>query len=131
MTGKPAASLILALMVFCPNRASAHHVKGGYIQYKYNGAGSTSGSSNYTVTITVFFSCTAQGPRESVYLGVFNASTDSLVASKRISTTTATTVTKQYYSPCMSNPPTICYEIYTYVYSLDLPNLTPEHFLLR
>ncbi len=129
MTAKPAASLILALMFFCPNRASAHHVKGGYIQYKYNGAGSTSGSSNYTVTITVFFSCTAQGPRESVYLGVFNASTDALVASKSISTTTATTVTKQYYSPCMSNPPTICYEIYTYVYSLDLPNITAGYVL--
>jgi len=105
------------------------HVKGGYIQYKYNGSGSSSGTSNYTITVTVFFSCTTAGPRDAVYLGVFNASTDALVASKSISTTASTTVSKTSFSPCMSDPPSICYEIYTYVYSLDLPNITAGYIL--
>src|SRR5579859_2003141 len=125
-----AAGLLILLFSFAFSRqAFASHVKGGYIQYKYNGAGSSSGTSNYTITVTVFFSCTVQGPRASVYLGVFNASTDALVASKSISTTTSTTVTKQYFSPCMSDPPSICYEIYTYVYSLDLPDISAGYIL--
>ena len=110
-------------------QAYAAHVKGGYIQYKYNGVGSSSGTSNYTITVTVFFSCTVAGPRDAVYLGVFNASTHALVASKSIATTTSTTVTKTTFSPCMSDPPSICYEIYTYVYTLDLANLSAGYIL--
>ena len=105
------------------------HVKGGYIQYTYNGVGSTTGTSNYTITVTVFFSCVTQGPRDNVYLGIFNASTDATVATKQISTTTSSTVTKTTYSPCMSDPPSICYEIYTYVYSIDLPDITAGYVL--
>ncbi|GGA94428.1 PKD domain-containing protein [Puia dinghuensis] len=123
-----AGSLIL-LLTFSPILVFAAHVKGGYIQYKYNGAGSSSGTSNYTITVTVFFSCTVQGPRGSVYLGVFNASTHSLVTSQSLANTTATTVTKQYFSPCMSDPPTICYEIYTYVYTVDLADISAGYIL--
>jgi gliding motility-associated-like protein len=125
-----AACFLLALAVLtCPKQAQAAHVKGGYIQYKYNGAGSSGNTSNYTITVTVFFSCTVAGPRGSVYLGIFNASTDALVASQSISTTTSTTITKSTFSPCMSDPPSICYEIYTYVYTLDLPNIAAGYIL--
>ena len=125
-----AACFLLTLAALAPpNQVQAAHVKGGYIQYKYNGTGAASNTSNYTITVTVFFSCTVAGPRGSVYLGVFNASTDALVASKSIATTTSTTVTKTTFSPCMSDPPSICYEIYTYVYTLDLPNIAAGYIL--
>lgn len=52
--------------------AYAKHVKGGFIQYTYNGAGASSGSSNYTITVTVFFRCTTVGPCDNVYLGIFS-----------------------------------------------------------
>src|ERR1700732_4014734 len=75
-----AACFLLILATFAPtNQAQAAHVKGGYIQYKYNGAGTAGNTSNYTITVTVFFSCTVAGPRGSVYLGIFNASTNTLV----------------------------------------------------
>lgn len=121
----PFRKLLLLLIIVCiSDVALAKHVKGGYIQYKYNGVGASSGTSNYTFTVTVFFSCTAAGPKDAVYLGIFNASSNALVASKSISTTTSTTVTKTSFNPCMSDPPSICYELYTYVYSLDLPNIS-------
>ncbi|HWK07496.1 MAG TPA: PKD domain-containing protein [Puia sp.] len=122
-------TLLTLLVVIYSQTAFAKHVKGGYIQYTYNGVGSTSGTSNYTITVTVFFSCTAIGPRTSVYLGIFNASTNATVAAQSISTTTANTVTKTTYSPCMSDPPTICYEIYTYVYKVDLPDIAAGYIL--
>ena len=62
--------LIWILALTLSGQTFAAHVKGGYIQYIYNGAGSTSGTSSYTITVTVFFSCTTAGPRGSVYLGI-------------------------------------------------------------
>ena len=44
--------LILILALTLSNKTFAMHVKGGYIQYIYNGAGSTSGTSSYTITVT-------------------------------------------------------------------------------
>jgi gliding motility-associated-like protein len=128
----PAALFRAAFFIFLlvgSQGADAMHVKGGYIQYTYNGAGSTSGTSSYTITVTVFFSCVTQGPRASVYLGIFNASTHALVTSESINTTTSATVTKTTYSPCMSDPPSICYEIYTYVYTVDLTNIAAGYIL--
>jgi gliding motility-associated-like protein len=128
--GKKIPGLLMLILAFTlSSQTFAMHVKGGYIQYIYNGAGATSGTSSYTITVTVFFSCTAAGPRASVYLGIFNASTDALVASQDISTTTSATVTKTTYSPCMSDPPTICYEIYTYVYTVDLADISAGYVL--
>lgn len=121
-------SLVVSLLLLTQSMM-AMHVKGGYIEYKYNGAGSSAGSSNYTITVTVFFSCTTNGPKESVYLGVYNAGTNALAASKLISYTSTKTISKTSYSPCMSNPPTICYEIRTFVYSLDLPDISAGYIL--
>ena len=121
------------LMVFfllgCGHVLYARHVKGGHIEYTYNGPGAASGTSNYTFTVTVFFSCTTSGPKTAVYLGVFDAGTNAPVLTKLINTTTSRTVTKTSVNPCMSNPPTICYEIYTYVYTTDIPNNTAGYIL--
>lgn len=100
----------------------ARHVKGGHIEYTYNGAGSSAGTSSYSIEVTVFFSCTTSGPKDNVYLGIFDAVNGSSAFSKLISVNTINTVLKGSSNPCMSNPPTICYEIRTYVYTLDLPN---------
>ena len=110
------------LLTACCQAAYAKHVKGGHIEYKYNGPGATDGTSNYTFTVTVFFSCTTTGPKDNVYLGVFDAATNAAVISHQVETTTIRNVTKTDINPCMSNPPTICYEIYTYVYTDDIPD---------
>jgi gliding motility-associated-like protein len=120
---------LLVICLCCSHWCRAMHVMGGYIQYVYNGVGSASGTSNYTITVTVYYSCTTSGPKTDVGLGIFNASTGALVASKTINTTTSTTITKTTYSPCMSNPPSICYEVYTYQYSVDLPNISAGYIL--
>lgn len=119
----------ILLLLFCYHITYAKHVKGGHIEYKYNGPGAAAGTSNYTFTVTVFFSCTTNGPKDNVYLGVFDAGTNASVLSHLIPTTTSRTVTKTSINPCMSNPPTICYEIYTYVYAADIPNNTAGYIL--
>ncbi len=116
-------------LLCCYFTTYAKHVKGGHIEYKYNGAGASAGTSNYTFTVTVFFSCTTSGPKDNVYLGVFDAGNNASVLAKLITTTTSRTVTKTAINPCMSNPPTICYEVYTYVYTADLTNNTAGYIL--
>jgi gliding motility-associated-like protein len=105
----------------CPQESFARHVKGGHIEYTYNGPGVSAGSSNYTFTVTVFFSCTTNGPKDNVYLGVYDAATNTSIMNRQIYTTSTNTVTKTSVNPCMSNPPAICYQIYTYVFTTDLP----------
>ncbi len=107
----------------------ASHVKGGYIRYEYLGAGSSSGTSQYKVTVTVFYGCGVNGPKASVTLKAQDASSGSSVLSTTISTTTSGTITKSSFNPCMSNPPTICYEVYTYVTTITLTNNTAGYVL--
>jgi gliding motility-associated-like protein len=105
---------VLLLLLCFSTACFAHHVKGGYIHYEYQGAGSTAGTSVYKVTVTMFFGCGVQGPRSPLTLYVLDGSTGSTLYTTSISTATSTTATKTTFSSCMSNPPTICYEIYTY-----------------
>ncbi len=112
----------LLLLLLSAHGGYARHVKGGHIEYKYNGPGTVPGWSNYTFTVTVFFSCTTSGPKDNVYLGIFDALSGNRVISKQIFTTTSRTVTKTSINPCMTNPPTICYQINTYVYTADIPD---------
>lgn len=120
--------LIFFILLFS-NISFARHVKGGYIQYKYNSTGAVMSTSSYTITATVFFSCTELGPRASVYFGIFDASTNTMVTSKQINTTTKTTAVKSTFNPCMANPPNICYDIYTYVYTVDIPDNTAGYII--
>lgn len=122
---------LLALLscLFFINIASAKHVKGGWIQYEYQGAGTTSGTSVYKVTVTIFYGCNVQGPRSPITLMVYDAVTNAQTTSVSLATATSTTVTKGTYSPCMSNPPTICYEVYTYTTTLTLTNNTNGYIL--
>ncbi|MFT3932124.1 MAG: PKD domain-containing protein [Chitinophagaceae bacterium] len=126
---KRLSGLFILLLLLGVQSLYAKHVKGGHIEYKYNGVGATAGTSNYTITVTVFFSCTTNGPKDNVYLGVFDAVTNTSVLSKLIATSTDKTVTKTSSNPCMSNPPTICYEIRTYVYTTDLPDNSNGYIL--
>ena len=126
----PVIRFILCIAFFC-NAGSllANHVKGGYIRYEYLGAGSATGTSQYKVTVTVFYGCGVNGPKASVTLRALDASTGSSVLSTTISTTTSATVSKSSYNPCLSNPPTICYEVYTYVTTLTLTDNTAGYEL--
>ena len=122
---------LFCLLLFLVSAQSgyARHVKGGHIEYTYNGPGAATGWSNYTFTVTVFFSCTTSGPKDNVYLGVFDALSGNTIISKQIFTTTTRTVTKISVNPCMTNPPTICYQINTYVYTADIPD-NPGGYIL-
>ena len=102
--------------------ASAKHIKGGWIQYVYKGAGSAPNSSAYDITVYLYVSCTTTGPTSEVILGVFDAVTNVSVSTKTILNNGVSTLNKTSYDHCLSDPPSICYMIYTYNTSIELPN---------
>ena len=56
-------------------------------------------------------------------IGIYDASTNSLVQTiSGTNYTLAGSPTKTTFDPCLSNPPTICYQIYTYSTNVTLPD---------
>ncbi|MFT3680762.1 MAG: PKD domain-containing protein [Ferruginibacter sp.] len=102
--------------------AAAHHIKGGWIGYKYTGVGSYPGTSFYEITVYMYGSCTEAGPTEQVVLGIFDGISHQSLLTQTIRKTSSRTLTKKYFSPCLTNPPDVCYEVYTYTTTLELAN---------
>lgn len=119
--------VLLLFSLWCSTRASAHHIKGGWIGYTYQS--STSTTTTYQVTVYLYVSCTTTGPTDKVVLGVFDGATNSSVLTQTINKTTNYNLTKGTLSPCMTNPPSICYNIYTYQTTITLTNNTGGYVL--
>lgn len=114
------------LLCFC-TCCSAKHLKGGWIQYEY--LGSSGANSTYRVTVYMFVSCTTTGPTDQVYLGVFDAVTHTSVQSQSIPVSGERTITKTTFDACLSDPPAICYMVYTYVTTITLANNSNGYIL--
>ena len=122
--------LILVLFCFLTPSIYAKHIKGGWIQYEYVGAGTTAGTSIYKITVYVFRSCTDPGPMPSS-LGIYDAVTYSNI--QTITTASYSLVsndTKTTFDPCLSNPPVICYQTFTYSTNVTLPNSTNGYMIV-
>ncbi len=113
---------LITFLIFISFNSWAKHEKGGWILYEYKGPGASANTSIYKITITYFFSCTTTGPRD-ITLSIYDSKTFSRVANYSIGQeNNEVGVTKKTYSPCLSNPPTICYLIDTYTKTVTLPD---------
>ena len=118
---KKILSLILLSIIFI-NSSWAKHEKGGWILYQYLGPGTAANTSMYKLTVTVFYSCDVTGPR-GIVVSAYDAKTNSQAATYSFnSETDEFSVSKTTYSPCLSNPPRICYLVDTYVKTITLPD---------
>lgn len=113
-------SSLLLLLLSLYACSFARHLKGGFIQYEY--VSSSGSTSTYKVTVYLFVSCTTSGPTQQVILGVFDAVTHSSLLTQTIPTTSLQNVSKGTFDACLSDPPSICYNIYTYVTTITLNN---------
>ena len=120
----------LLLLSLCSYPCFAHHGKGGVISYTYLGAGSTSGTSQYQVTIQHYINCERIGDEPSqIYLGIFDGGTNGLVTTVTIAQTSKTEVTKQSFSPCISPDPTVCYYLVIYTATITLTDNSDGYVL--
>lgn len=116
MKPKQACLLICILLLLC-NSALAVHIKGGLITYEYLGQG------KYKITVDVYRRCNAAGPNPTT-LNIYDAVTYSRTSQTNTPAALYSMVgsfTKTTFDPCISNKPTICYDIYRYTTTVDLP----------
>jgi gliding motility-associated-like protein len=121
--------LLLGLLLLSINKAFSKHIKGGYIEYRYIGEGSAPNTADYRINVYLFVSCTTSGPTGEVFLGVFDAVTNTRVQSQAIVVSDESTISKKSFGRCISDPPAICYQIYTYTTTINLPN-NPNGYIL-
>lgn len=113
--------LLLGLLFSFP--ALAHHVKGGWIGYKYMGNGIALNSSRYEVTVYLYIDChNVESYTASVILGAFDAGTGTSMKVQEIKTDGSNIMRKGTFSPCVVDKPDVCYNVYTYTTTLELPN---------
>jgi len=124
---KPALIILLSCICFHP--AFARHIKGGWVQYEYVGPTNTSpDSSVYKITVYVFKDCIQNGPMPSA-LTIYDANTYAKVLSLAPTYSLSSTPVKTKFDPCLSNPPAICYQIYTATVKLTLAN-NPNGYMI-
>lgn len=119
--------LLLSLSV----TVSANHLKGGWIQYTYLGAGSNAGTSRYEITVRQYLACNSIGGQRdaSVPLGIFDGATNQLIRTILINKTSTDNLNKTEYSPCLNTKPPVCYIIDIYTTTVDLPANTAGYTL--
>ena len=113
--------LLLVSCIVLVNPAFARHGKGGSITYEYLGKGSAAGTSKYRMTVKHYIDCDGtQFIEPASYLGIFDAGNNNLVKTLTIQESSRTTIQKQHFDPCISQPPRVCYVVVTYVTEFEL-----------
>ena len=119
--------LALAILIITAFQANALHIKGGWIEYSYLSSDTVAKTTTYNIAAYFLVTCDLSVPYpasslQQVYIGVFDASTNAYVSTKTIYNTGEKTVSKTKYSPCLSNPPSVCFRIFNYISTITLPN---------
>lgn len=98
--------------------------------YEYLGPGSSASTSRYKITVQHYINCERLADEPSnVYLGIFDAATNSTVTTLTIARTSTTQIQKQSFSSCISPVPVICFYLATYVVTTELANNTGGYVL--
>lgn len=112
--------VILILFCLAGFRAAALHGKGGMITYRYLGVGATPGTSRYEVKATHYIDCNGvQFIEANVYLGIFDATNNSLLRSLTIPKTSQTNIQKVDFG-CITPAPRVCFVEATYVQEIEV-----------
>src|SRR6478735_9894029 len=76
---------IFLFLLACTQYVRAAHIKGGELYYIYMGPGSTTGTSNYTITLKLYIDCAANSPGQldtEISLTVFDNLNNSVYINK-------------------------------------------------
>ena len=125
--------LAVAAVLMLTSVARAGHISGGEIYYQYIGPGATANSDQFKITLRLFRECNPDGTNvapmpDNVILGIFRrntASTYALYTSVTVNRTAFNTfsATPSAY-PCITNFPSVCYQVGYFETTIDLPKET-------
>ena len=109
---------LLMLMLFFTARAD--HITGGEMHYTF--AGMSNGQYMYQVTAKLFMDCYSNRRLPNpAYFGVFNRGTGAHIMDLSIPMAHQDRLLLSNPSPCITNPPSVCYDIGFYDFTVTLP----------
>ena len=113
-------SFFVLLFILLSFSVKASHITGGEMHYVFNSI--NNGLYQYTFTLKLFQRCGSgrQFPNPTI-ISIFDKTTNGRVndMSVQISSTTNIAITNP--DPCISNPPSVCYDVAFYTFSVALP----------
>src|SRR5688572_7706493 len=111
---------LILLLVTLTFFAKADHITGGEMFYTYNGL--SGGASSYTITLKLFMRCNSgrQFPNPAV-ISVFNKLSFERINDVSVSLSSQQTISITDSDPCITDPPTVCYEVAFYTFVISLP----------
>lgn len=101
-------------------QAKADHITGGEIYYTY--VNNQAGLNTYVVTMKLFMRCNSgRSFPDPAVISVFDRLTFTRVTDVSVNIARRETIRLDTVDPCISNPPTVCYEIAYYEFTLSVP----------
>jgi gliding motility-associated-like protein len=109
--------LVLLMHLFT---ARADHITGGEMHYAFTGI--SNGMYNYQVTAKLFMDCYSNRRLpDPAYFGIFNKGTGAHLRDISIPMAHQDRLTLRDPGPCITNPPSVCYDIGFYEFNVSLP----------
>lgn len=124
-------STLLILLLSSPFWLTAAHLKGGYIEYRYEGpTPGRPGYKRFAITVYQYLDCASSGGQidGSINLGVFDAVSNREETVSYINLS-GTQIIKKRSFDCIDNPPLVCYRIDRYATVLDLEDNSHGYIL--
>ena len=113
-------SIIGCLLLLMQFTARADHITGGEMNYTFTGI--SNGMYNYQVTAKLFMDCYSNRRLpDPAYFGIFNKGTGSHIKDISIGMAHQDKLTLSNPSPCITDPPSVCYDIGFYEFNVSLP----------
>lgn len=120
--------LLLLLMLTASLYAHADHITGGEIYYTYTSLGNN--LYRYHITIKMFMDCRSNRRFENpASISIFTRQSHALVRRQRENLDGSNIIELTNHSPCITNPPDVCYRIGTYEFDTDLAG-SPDGYII-
>jgi gliding motility-associated-like protein len=119
----------IAIILFFETTSIANHITGGEMYYSI--VGQNGNNYTYSVTLKLFRDCNSTGaPLDpSAAISVFDRGTGSIIWSGSVDRSQIQTLNLGTPDPCITNPPTVCYQVGYYNFTINLPG-TPNGYLI-
>ena len=112
--------IIFILLTGLLQTARASHITGGEMYYTF--VGMNNGLYQYNVTLKLFQRCNSgrQFPNPAI-VSIFDKTNNARINDVLVSISSTETISIINPDPCITNPPTVCYEVAYYSFTVSLP----------
>ncbi|MBC8035167.1 MAG: gliding motility-associated C-terminal domain-containing protein, partial [Chitinophagaceae bacterium] len=119
-------ALLLTLCFF--SSVKADHVTGGEMYYSFRGVTGT--EYNYSIVLKLFTDCDSRRRVDDIItISVFSRYSGAFVRNVVVSKTNLENLNLTNPDPCITNPPTVCYQVSYFNVDLSLPGSTDGYVL--